>query len=60
MPGLDRRCPIARECTLPLPPRRQRLLHMTILAQLASDDVLDSAYEWLCQRRGDYSANADV
>ena len=32
---------------------------MTILAQLASDDVLDSAYEWLCQRRREYSANAE-
>jgi hypothetical protein len=31
-----------------------------ILAQLASDDVLDSAYEWLCRRRRDYSANTDV
>ncbi len=30
------------------------------LAELASDDVLDSAYEWLCRRRRDYSANADV
>lgn len=27
---------------------------MTILAQLASDDVLDTAYEWLCRRRRDY------
>jgi len=33
---------------------------MSILAQLASDDVLDSAYQWLCQRRRDYSANSDV
>jgi RNA-directed DNA polymerase len=33
---------------------------MAILAQLASDDVLDSAYEWLCWRRRDYSANSDV
>jgi RNA-directed DNA polymerase len=33
---------------------------MTILVQLASDDVLDSAYEWLCRRRRDYSANSDV
>ena len=33
---------------------------MPILAQLASDDVLDSAYDWLCRRRRDYSANADV
>lgn len=35
MAGLDRRCPIARECALPL------ASHMTILAQLGSDDVLD-------------------
>ena len=33
---------------------------MPILAQLASDDVLDMAYEWLCRRRRDYSANSDV
>jgi hypothetical protein len=33
---------------------------MTILAELASDDVLEEAYEWLCRRRRDYSANADV
>ena len=40
---------------------RHHFSRMTILAQLASDDVLDSAYGWLCrQRRRDYSANADV
>jgi hypothetical protein len=33
---------------------------MTVLAQLATGDVLDSAYRWLCRRRRDYSANADV
>ena len=33
---------------------------MSILAELASDDVLDEAYEWLCRRRRDYSAKADV
>ena len=33
---------------------------MTILAQITSDAVLDSAYEWLCRRRRDYSANSDV
>jgi RNA-directed DNA polymerase len=33
---------------------------MTILAEVASDDVLDTAYEWLCRRRRDYSANSDV
>jgi RNA-directed DNA polymerase len=33
---------------------------MTIVEQLVSDDVLDRAYEWLCRRRREYSANADV
>ena len=33
---------------------------MMILAQVASDVVLDSAYEWLCRRRRDYSVNSDV
>jgi hypothetical protein len=33
---------------------------MSILAQPASDDVLDSAYDWLCRRRRDYSANSDI
>lgn len=28
--------------------------------EITSDTVLDVAYEWLCQRRCDYSANADV
>lgn len=31
-----------------------------MLSQLASDDMLDAAYEWLCYRRREYSANADV
>ncbi len=31
-----------------------------ILTQLTSDDVLDTAYDWLCQRRRAYPANADV
>jgi hypothetical protein len=30
---------------------------MMILAQITSDDVLDSAYQWLCRRRQDYPAN---
>ena len=33
---------------------------MPILAQITSDDVLDAAYEWLCRRRRDYSANSHV
>jgi hypothetical protein len=32
----------------------------TCLTRLLCDDVLDAAYEWLCRRRRDYSANADV
>lgn len=31
-----------------------------ILAQITSDDVFDRAYEWPCQRRRDYSANANA
>ncbi len=34
--------------------------HMVILAELTSDDVLDIAYDWLCKRRRNYSADADV
>jgi RNA-directed DNA polymerase len=33
---------------------------MSITSALASDDVLDAAYDWLCQRRRNYSANSDV
>ena len=28
--------------------------------EIASDEVLNQAYEWLCERRKDYSANSDV
>ncbi len=31
-----------------------------VLDKLASDDVLDSAYEWLCKRRRDYPPDADI
>ena len=31
-----------------------------MLDELAADDVLDTAYAWLCKRRRDYPANADV
>jgi hypothetical protein len=34
--------------------------HMAVLAELTSDDVLDTAYDWLCRRRWDHPANADV
>ncbi len=33
---------------------------MAILAELTSDDVLDTAYDWLCDRRRNYPADADV
>jgi hypothetical protein len=33
---------------------------MAILAELASDDVLDAAHDWLCRRRRAYPADADV
>ncbi len=34
--------------------------YMAILAELTSDDVLDTAYDWLCRRRRNYPADADV
>jgi RNA-directed DNA polymerase len=45
---------------LVVPNPRYHLSRVTILAQLTSDDVLDTAYEWLCRRRRDYSTNANV
>ncbi len=33
---------------------------MVLHARLASDAVLDAAFEWLCRRRRDYPADADV
>jgi hypothetical protein len=33
---------------------------MTMLAEIASDHVLDAAYDWLRLRRRAYSPNADV
>ncbi len=33
---------------------------MGILAELTSDEVLDTAYDWLCRRRRHYPADADV
>ncbi len=34
--------------------------HMAIVAERTSDEVLDTAYGWLCRRRRDYPADADV
>jgi hypothetical protein len=31
-----------------------------LLTRLASDDVLDAAYAWLCKRRQSYPAGSDV
>jgi hypothetical protein len=39
---------------------RHHLVGMTFLDQLTSDNVLDTAYDWLRRRRREYSANADV
>src|ERR1039458_3880184 len=40
--------------------RNSGIIYMTILAQLAADDVLDSAYEWLCRWRRDDSASTTM
>ncbi len=31
-----------------------------VLDELAADDVLDTAYLWLCKRRRDYPPDADI
>ncbi len=31
-----------------------------LIKKVASDAVIDSAYEWLCKRRSDYSHNDEV
>ncbi len=33
---------------------------MAVLAELTSNDVLDTSYDWLCKRRRNYPADADV
>jgi retron-type reverse transcriptase len=38
----------------------QDLLDVLTLADIATDDVLESAYNWLCTRRKDWSAGSDV
>lgn len=43
-----------------VPNLRHDLSGMAIIGHLASDDVLDAAYEWLFRRRREYSANSDV
>ena len=36
------------------------MLLANLMAEIASDEVIDEAYRWLCHRRKDYSANNDV
>ena len=33
---------------------------MSVLAEIASDSILDAAFAWLCKRRQNYPAHADV
>ena len=33
---------------------------MNLIDDIASDEVLDQAYDWMCERRQGYSANSDV
>ncbi|MDJ0717100.1 MAG: hypothetical protein QNJ54_23280 [Prochloraceae cyanobacterium] len=34
--------------------------HLSLIARIASDDVLKIAYQWLCQKRSHYHFNGDV
>ncbi len=36
------------------------MVGMKLMDEIASDEVLDQAYEWMCDRRKEYSANNDV
>ncbi len=36
------------------------LLNLPITAKIVSDEVLDTAFEWLCHRRLKYSANNGI
>ncbi len=33
---------------------------MLTIADIVTDEILDAAYTWLCKRRKDWSASADV
>ncbi len=33
---------------------------MSVLAEIASDSILDAAFAWLCKRRQNYPGHADV
>ena len=41
-------------------PEGQRTAEPGLTCALASDEVLDAAFAWVCQRRRDWSANADI
>ena len=32
----------------------------SLIEQIASDEVIDAAYEWLCEKRKHYHFNSDV
>jgi len=42
------------------PPPGSDKITMDLMKEIASDEVLKEAYQWLCERRKDYSANSDV
>ena len=33
---------------------------MNLMEEIASDNILEQAYQWLCDRRKDYSHNDEV
>ena len=36
------------------------MVGMKLIDEIASDEVLDQAYDWMCERRKGYCANSDV
>jgi hypothetical protein len=41
-------------------PTRLLRVGMDLIAQIASDEVLDAAFAWLCERRKHHHYNSDV
>ncbi len=44
----------------PRPPQETPIRASETIADIVTDEILDAAYTWLCKRRKDWSASADV
>jgi RNA-directed DNA polymerase len=51
-------CRLKYRLTFPIFPKCD--INWRMMEEIASDEVIEQAYDWLCKRRRDYSANNDV